>query len=512
MNRILRRLLARSERKITRRLEAAKGGQEAREAGPEFSARTRRYEIAERTHAIPYGGVPVLHQLVRKLGLVEKLDDQLSLLKKHRPYFDSDHVLNIAFNFLCGGQSLEHLEVRRNDAVFLDALGARSIPDPTTAGDFCRRPHWEDLWVLQQIFNDIRAELWKRQPESFREEVARIDADGTFVKTTGECKEGMGVNYKGDWGYHALVVSFANTDEPLFIYNRPGNRPSHEGAPPLFDQSIALVRRAGFDKVLLRGDTDFSLTENLDRWDDDQVHFVFGYDASPGLVGRAEDIDESEYDELVRNADEAFDGVRRTRPRRVKEAIVKERGFKNLSLQREDLTEFEYQPRKCKRPYRVVAVRKDILVEKGQLTLGNEERYFFYITNDRSLTKDEVVREANDRCNQERLIGQLKNGCCALRAPLGDLLANNTFMVIAALAWSIKQWFALSLPVCPRWRERHRRVQRDLLAMEFATFVQRFVMIPAQILRSGRHAIVRFLAWRPDLHTVLRLVPALDDS
>ena len=512
MNRILRRLLARGERKIARRLEEAKGGQEARDTGPEFSARTRRYELAERTRGIPYGGVPLLHQLVRKLGLVEKIDDQLTLLKKHRPYFESDHVLNIAFNFLCGGQSLEHLEVRRNDLVFLDALGARTIPDPTTAGDFCRRLSGEDILVLQMIFNDVRAELWQQQPDSFRKQVARIDADGTFVNTTGECKEGMDVNYKGDWGYHALVVSFASTGEPLFIHNRPGNRPSHEGADVLFDQSIALVRRAGFEKVLLRGDTDFSLTANFDRWDDDEVHFIFGYDASPGLVGRAEDIDESEYDELVRKADEVFDGVRRARPRRVKEAIIKERGFKNLTLQREDLAEFEYQPRKCKRPYRVIALRKDILVEKGQLTLGNEERYFFYITNERSLSKEVVVREANDRCNQERLIGQLKNGCCALRAPLGDLLANNTLMVIAALAWSIKQWFALSLPVSPRWHERHRRIQREILAMEFATFVQRFVMIPAQILRSGRHAIVRFLAWRPDLHTVLRLVPVLDDS
>lgn len=504
--------MARDERQIDRRLEEAEGGREAREDGPEFSGRTRRYEVADRTRAIPYGGLPVIHELVRELGLVDKLDEMLGLLKIHRPYFDSDHILNIAFNLLCGGHALEDIEIRRNDAVFLDALGARSIPDPTTAGDFCRRPTSESLWVLQMIFNDMRVGLWQRQPDSFRDKTARIDADGTFVNTTGKCKEGMDVNYKGDWGYHPLLISFANTGEPLFIYNRPGNRPSHEGAATLFDEAIALMRRAGFDDILLRGDTDFSLTAHLDRWNDDGVRFVFGYDASKGLVGRADSLGASEYEQLVRQADDRCAKVHRARPRRVKQAIVKARGFKNLVLRREDLAEFDYQPKRSKKAYRVVVLRKDILVEKGQLTLGAEQRYFFYITNDRKLTKEQVVREANDRCNQERLIDQLKNGCRALRAPLGDLVANNAYMVIAALAWSIKQWFALSLPISPRWRERHEAVQRELLGMEFTTFVQRFVMLPAQVLRSGRRAVIRFLAWRPDLHTVFRLVDLLDDS
>ena len=238
MNPKIRRQLRRGEREIARRLDKVKGGRAPAGPGPEFSGRARRYEVSDRVRAIPYGGLPVLHEFVRGIGLVDRIDRELQVLKMHRPYRDSDHVLNIAFNALCGGRSLEDIEVRRNDVAFLDALGARTIPDPTTAGDYCRRfaaDGGEALWVLQQIFNDVRVDVWNQQRSEFRKETARIDADGTFVTTTGACKEGMDMNYKREWGFHALLISLANTSEPLFIYHRPGSRPSYEGAAPLLD-------------------------------------------------------------------------------------------------------------------------------------------------------------------------------------------------------------------------------------------------------------------------------------
>ncbi len=512
MNRTIRRQMRRGEQRIRRRLKKAEGGQRKRGDGPEFSTGGRKYEVAERTRATPYGGIPVMHQLVQKLGLVEKIDEQLKLLKIHRPYFDSDHILNIAFNALCGGRSLEDIEVRRNDIVYLDALGARSIPDPTTAGDYARRFTAEVLLVLQMVINEIRVAVWRQQPESFRKETARIDADGTYVGTTGECKEGMNINYKGDWGFHVLMVSLANTGEPLWLLNRPGNRPSHEGAPALFDKSIELMRRAGFEDILLRGDTDFSLTRHFDKWHEQGVRFVFGYDARKNLVELAQGGDESEYRRLVRAADEALDKQQRAKPPRFKRAIVRSKGYKTFNLRHEDLFEFDYKPSKAKRTYRMVALRKTIDVEQGQFCLDVETRYHFYITNDWSLSMEEVVRESNDRCNQERLIDQLKNGVRALRAPLNNLVANNAYMVMTSLAWSIKAWFALSLPVSPRWRRKHGAVRDEVLRMEFDTFVQNFILLPAQILMSGRQRIVRFLAWRPSLPTLFRFVDGIDGS
>lgn len=510
MNQTIRRQLAAAVGKITARLEAAEGGQAPLGDGPEFSAGKIHYEMAERNHAITCGGIGAIHQLANKVGLVKALNTRLRILQRRRPYSDADHVLNIAYNAICGGLVLDDIELRRNDAAFLDALGARTIPDPTTSGDYCRRYQEQDIQRLMDLANDIRVGVWKHQSAAFFEGPACIDADGTLVATTGESKEGMDLSYNGVWGYHPLVVSLANTGEPLFIVNRPGNRPSHEGAAAYFTRAIALVRLAGWKDVLLRGDTDFSQTAHLDGWDDDGVRFVFGYDASKAMTTRADAIEEAEYREFVRRADETFkDRKERAKPPWVKEQIVRERGYRNLCLAREDLAEFEYRPTKADRPYRIVVLRKTIVEEQGQRCIGQDYRYFFYITNDRTMTPEQVVYEANSRCNQENLNAQLKGGVRALRAPLNTLNANWAYMVIVALAWSLKAWFALAIPVAPRWRTQHEADRERVLRMEFRSFVQRFILVPAQILRTGRRLIYRLLAWRPELPILFRLLDAL---
>lgn len=509
MKRRVRRQLAERKRRIERRLEAARNGQAPRRGGrPEFGGQNVRLEIADRTEAIPCGGIGAVQKLVDAVGLAEAIDAELGIISQPKPYRDSDHVLNLAYNVLCGGRVLDDIEIRRNDAVFLSAIGARSIPDPTTAGDFCRRFDAEANLRLTRIVNEKRVALWQAQPDSFRAEVARIDGDGSILSTTGECKEGMDVSYKFEWGYHPLLISLANTQEPLFIVNRSGNRPSHEGAPALFDEAIELCRRGGFEKVMLRGDTDFSSSTHLDRWDADGVQFVFGYDAQPSIVKRAEALPGREYSELQRRTEEILTGKPRAKQTRIKEKIVAEREFKNLRLVAEDVAEFEYAPARAKNSYRMIAVRKRIVEERGQRCLDEHHRYFFYITNNRELTAAQVVAEAMNRCNQENLIDQLKNGVRALHAPLNTLDANWAYMVITALAWTIKAWFALSLPISPRWRRKHEAERSLVLRMEFRTFLQQLMLVPAQILRTARQTVFRFLAWRPHLGLLFRLIGA----
>ena len=192
------------------------------------------------------------------------IDKRLELLKVHLPYHESDHVLNLAYNILAGGQRLEDIELRRNDEVFLNGLGAERIPDPTTAGDFTRRFSPENILPLQECINRSRLAVWKVQPEGFLKE-AFVDVDGTMAQTYGECKEGMDISYKGIWGYAPLIVSLANTKEGLYLVNRPGNAVSHSGSVEWIDRAVDLVGQVA-GRVTLRGDTDFTHPEQLDRW------------------------------------------------------------------------------------------------------------------------------------------------------------------------------------------------------------------------------------------------------
>jgi hypothetical protein len=501
----IRKQIERRKRRIARRLDKNDNRGCDR---PIMTAANIHYEIADRTRATANGGIGALHLLVRKLQLDQAIDRQLGVLKICLPYHDSDHVLNIAYNLLAGGKCLEHLELLRNDEAYLDALGARRIPDPTTAGDFCRRFDVAAIYRLQNIFNATRLKVWRQQPKSFFDE-ALLDADGTMVETSGECKAGMDINYQGQWGYHPLVLSLANTGEPLFVVNRSGNRPSHEQAAAYFDRAIALCRRAGFQKIRLRGDTDFTQTAHLDRWDRGGVRFVFGIDARANLYQLAEDLPKNAWKVLLRRAKHEVQTEPRRRPQNVKQQVVEAREFKDVRLVKEWVAEFRYRPTNCQKDYRVVVVWKDLEVHQGQKKLFDDTRCFFYITNDGEKPAAEIVFAANRRCNQENLLAQFKGDVRSLTAPVDSLLSNWAYMVMGSLAWSLKAWAALMLPEEGRWQDQHREEKRKLLRMDFTTFRNALLRVPTQIVATGRRIVYRLLAWNPWQHVFFRLLDQL---
>jgi hypothetical protein len=465
--------------------------------GPVMRASSLHYELAERTLATNYGGIGLMYQLARESGLIDSIDRNLDLFRVHLPYHESDHVLNIAFNAFCDGTCLEDIEHRRQDEAYLNALGAKRIPDPTTAGDFCRRFDLLHIAALHRAYDETRLRVWRRQPASFFGQ-AKIDADGTIITTLGECKEGMDISYKGDWGYHPLIVSLANTGEVLRIVNRPGNRPSGEGAAEQLDQSIALCRSAGFQSILIRGDTDFTQTTHLDRWHDmGDVTFIFGMDVTQRRLDYIDDREPLVWTALQRPPKYKIRTKPRRRRERVKQRIVDERQYKEKRLEREEVAETTYRPLACKRAYRMVIVRKHIQErERGQMQFLPSYEYLFYIANDWTSTPAEIVFSANNRCNQENLVAQLGSGVRALRAPVDNLMSNWAYMVMASLAWNLKAWLALwTPPSAGRWHAKHTAEQEQVLRMEFRTFVSFFIRIPCQIINTGRKLVYRLLGW-----------------
>jgi len=243
------------------------------------------------------------------------------------------------------------------------------------------------------------------------------------------------------------VLTLANTGEVLRLKNRSGSRPSHEGAPALFDECIAPCRQAGFQKILLRGDTDFSQTKHLDRWHQQgDVGFVFGLDLTADRHVDADDLPQAAWKPLERPPKYAVQTQPRARPQRVKQKIVEQRQFKDIRLVDEEVAEMPYRPAACKTTYRLVIVRKNLQVsEPQQERLFDDYRYFLYLTNDWNSTPAEIVLSANDRCGQENILAQLA-ALRALHAPVDNLLSNEAYMLMTALAWNLKAWLALLLP------------------------------------------------------------------
>ncbi len=478
-----KRNLATRQRRLKERLD--RSWQPQRE-DPVLESGNIHYEVSGRVKAVDCGGLGMLQTVVSATGLREAIDDEVTVLKRHLPYHESDHILSLVYTLLTGGSCLGDLEARRENAAFLDAIGARRIPDPTTAGDFLRRFDGEQkVLSLMEAINRARSSVWQTRPQAERQ-LALIDVDGSIVETEGRCKERMDMSYDGRWGFGPLFVSLANTDELLYTVNRPASRPSHDGAVAWIDRAVLWARRgAGFERVRLRGDTDFSLTEHFDKRPEDDVEFAFGIDAHPSFVKRAKALEAEVWKPFERPRPKR--ARRRRRAPNVRHEVVVQKGYRNLTLEEEHLAEMDYRPRKSQKTYRMIVLRKRIRVTEGQLRLDDEVRYFFYVTNvpKSDLSTRAVVRENNARCQQENVIEQLKNGVQATRLPVREFYANWTYLVIAALAWNIKAWAGLLLP--------EEMGARALLRMEFRRFLNEIVKLPAQILTSGRKLIFRLL-------------------
>ena len=193
-----RRNSERRRRKVTAR--HAKAGHWSAQPQPMFGSGRVHYEVGTHTDAMCYGGIAAVHRLVTKLGLAKTIDATLKLLKVHLPYHESDHVLNLAYNVLCGGTRLEDIERLRHDTAYMNALDAELIPDPTTAGDFTRRFDEDDVVQLMECINAVRPPLWRTRARDLLGPVAYIDVDGTMAPTHGQQKAGMDISHQGVWG------------------------------------------------------------------------------------------------------------------------------------------------------------------------------------------------------------------------------------------------------------------------------------------------------------------------
>jgi hypothetical protein len=450
---------------------------------PAYRNRRVRLEPEERGQVTPYAGLALAYKLSQGLDLPRAIDRELTLLKLHLPYHESDHVLTHTFNIFAGGECIEDGSMLQNSGAFQNLVGSPRIPDPTTAGDFLRRFRSHDLDVLEQVIDEVRSRVWKLLPRAKRRR-ATVDLDSSLKPVYGECKQGAAFSYKKTWSYHPLLISVAETNECLRLRNRPGNVGSADGVEEALEPCLGRLGEQ-FDRVVVRGDSAFYRRELMRTCLAHGADFALVMRTSPALEHAVQALPEGAFRPFDSRSDPAArprrgKACRRRRPR-LRRLKARRRGYRILSTVAEWVAEMRHRPRGLDRDFRVV-VKRQLVREENQGELFERYVYRFVITTLEDLRAADLLKYAYGRCNQENTIEQLKNGVSALRMPTGELVANGAFMMAALLAWNLRAW--LSLLVLPA----------ESLRWEWKRFRHAFVYAAAKIVRAARVAVVRLAA------------------
>jgi hypothetical protein len=439
-----------------------------------------RVEV-EATEATAYGGLALAAGLVAKLRVAQGIDERLSLLQSHRPFHESDHVLTHVYNLFVGGSAIEDIADLQHSEPVRRILGAARIPDPSTAGDFLRRFGRADVAELDRAIDEVQSRAWRSAHGSRKVEQGVVDLDSHVRHVYGDQKEGADFTYKGGFGYHPLVISLAGTQECLRLVNRPGNVPSAEGAAEHLAELVPMLK-SRFKKVLVRGDSAFARQDIFDVCSDHGLSFAMVSPTQPNFEGLADSLPGHRWRPFRVSHEKSACVRRRKRGVNLRRRRARQRGKRDLKLEKQWLAEIDYRPARSERTYRLI-VRRQRIEESAQGELFELWRYRYVLTNlPKSVSAEEVVRETYRRCDQENVIEQLQGGIAAMRMPTGGLLANHAFLVCARLAHNLKAWLAmLALPT-------------EVMRWEWKRFRKAFVYVAARVVLTARTHVLRLAA------------------
>jgi hypothetical protein len=448
----------------------------------------------ERGETTAYGGLSLAAALLSSLGVPRALDEALELLQSHRPFTESDHVLTHVYNLFVGGTCIEDIGYLQHSEPVRRLLGAVRIPDPTTAGDFLRRFDAPSLLAFDEAIDQGQEAVWRRRYGRKKAARALVDLDSHVHPVYGDQKEGADFSYQGSLAYHPLVISLAETQECLRLINRSGNTASAEGAEAHLEALFPMLLRR-FRQVVVRGDAAFCNQKVFDACERHGQFFAVVSGAQRNFEALAEALPESAWKpyrgpgERARRATPP--GRRRKRKPNRRRRLARQRGKRDLKLERQWIAEIAYQPTRSGNTYRLI-IRRQRIEEHEQGELYELWRYRYVMTNlPASTSTQEAVDLTYQRCDQENIIEQLQHGVVGMRMPTGGLLSNAAFLTCARLAHNLKAWLAqLALPL-------------ETMRWEWKRFRHAFVYVAARVLRKSRQIHVEIASSHRTASTML---------
>lgn len=447
-------------------------------------------------------GVVIARNLIKKLGIAETIDQNLSLLQRHRPYSESDHVLNIVYNFLTGGEVLLDIERLQEEKSFLKVLGAESIPDPTTAGDFLVRFCDADIDAFQGFFDQAQDNAFFLLEEE-KKKRATIDSDSSIYEVYGKKKEGADYSYNKKWSYNGLHMTLAETGDIVYQELREGNRYSSDGVKEVLPGTIERLK-GHFKEVRYRGDSAFYDRNIVKICDEGGVEFFITADQTGRILTEVVGIEEDAWEPFTDGKELGNKGRKEVKKRKKRKNHKKAVGLKynpNMKFKgKAEVASFEYQPTGWEKGYRFVVKRTGIVDKNNQLYLEDGLcKYVYHIIVTNSKKSDaQVMRIAQGRGNQENLIKDFKDGLGLSHVPTGFFNANKVYFKIAALAWNIKTWMLNLLKI------------GDGSVLRFKRFLYKWIYQAGIVSTTGRNTVVIRMAEGGYFHRFQRALARVD--
>jgi hypothetical protein len=391
--------------------------------GPKHTVRLEVTDEALTVHT----GLSLFYAMAEALEIPRTLDERVKVKKRESGYPESEHILALAANAFVGGDYLEDLEALREDVAIQRVIGRKDLPDPTTAGDFCRRFTLGHLLQLNRAFAEIEQRVYEHRPEVTR---WTIDVDAKVHEVYGERKQGAAKSYNGVYSLQPLYGFVHETDEMIHCELRSGN--THPGAGGAgFLRRLKRKIPEGVKEIHLRSDSALYAQKVVEFCEEEGWTFTITADQTGPLMKQIEALPESAW---KTDSEEA-----------------------SLSY-----GETWYQPVKWAHPYRYLIRREKKGEKSGQSALFEVMSYSYYVvvTNREDGVK-EVLELHDKRGMSERRIAQFTNEFL-FHLPMEGFMSNWVYLLCAQLAYNLSLWIRdLVLP--PFYRKKHiKRIRRTI--------------------------------------------------
>jgi len=423
----------------------------------------------------PFGGSVLIFELLKNLGLIEKIDKYLPKKACNRGYKPYVKILSMIVNFILGGVHISDIDKLGGDEVIKELLKEKKLPHSTTlcrylngrASSEERKAKCKEIEILEELLEEVSLKGLLNEGVK----VVTLDQDATLIKCE---KEESEKTYKGFKGFSSLLITIGEIGYCMREEFRKGNVSAREGLLSQLKEVSERLRNKGIKVLNYRGDSASYNHKIINYCEERGIEWYIGGVLDSSIISSIECIGEDEW--------------------------VEYRDKYGVKSDKEEIAEFVHSMEKSEKSFRMLVVRKikgkTVCKEKireGLFVRDVEYEYRVIATNS-SKELNEAINFYNKRGECEYNIKEAKYGFNLKNLPCGSLIGNGLWFKIGMLSYNIMIYFKRLILGKGYKRKSAKSIRYKIL------------MIGCKIVKRGgekilklscpRELIEKFIRWR----------------